>query len=108
MTVDDFANVLLREGLQLIQEGHYENRFGQTGYRATYRHGDQYYWFSISGTEIGFAPDEVAAAITHPERSIQREYPYLNTRGRLGFEATVRAGDHSFMLNAAPYPPSIL
>ncbi|MBZ5699815.1 MAG: hypothetical protein LAN18_14855 [Acidobacteriia bacterium] len=107
MTVDDFAAVLLSRDLDLVQDGNYENKLGQIGYRAIYRNSGCYYWYSVSGTDTRVAPDEVATAITTSGRIIQREYPYLNSRGKQGFEATVRSGDHSFMLNSAPDPPRI-
>jgi hypothetical protein len=105
MTVDDFAEVLLSRGLDLIGDGTYKNKIGQIGYRAVYSYSGRYYWYSVSGTDTRFAPDEVATAITTSGRIIQREYPYVNGKGRLGFEATVRSGDRSFMLNSAPDPP---
>jgi hypothetical protein len=105
MTVDDFAKVLLLRDLDLIGDGTYKNRSGQFGYRAVYSYSGRYYWCSVSGTDTRIAPDEVATAITTSGRIIQSEYPYLNSRGKLGFEATVRSGDHSFMLNSAPDPP---
>jgi hypothetical protein len=105
MTVDDFAAVLLSGCLDLIEDGKYNNKVGQMGYRATYRDSGCYYWYSVSGTETYFAPDEVAVAITTSGRVIQRENSYFNSGGKRGFEATVRSGDHSFMLNSAPDPP---
>jgi hypothetical protein len=107
MTVDDFSEVLCSRKLEFVSEGWFENRFGQMGYWATYRDPSRYLWFSISATEIPFALDEVAVAIRAPERRITREYPYWNwnRNQQQGFEATVRSGEHSFMLGAAPGPP---
>jgi hypothetical protein len=105
MTVDQFAHALSGR-LEFVRDSYYHNKSGQVGYRAIYRGGGCYYWFSVSATDARFAPDEVAAAIADPERNISREYPYVNGVGQLGFEATVRSGDHSFMLNASPDLPS--
>jgi hypothetical protein len=105
MIVDDFAAVLMSGCLDLVEDGYYQNKLGQAGYRATYRNSGRYHWYRVSGTDNPVAPDEVATAITTPGRTIQREYPYLNSRGKQGFEATVRYEDHSFMLNSAPHPP---
>jgi hypothetical protein len=105
VTVDEFAEVLVSESLQFIQEGHYSNSDGQTGYRAIYRDSERYLWFSVSGTEITLAPDEVAVAIQARGRWVQRENPYFNRNGQQGFEATVHSGGHAFMLGAAPEPP---
>jgi hypothetical protein len=105
MTVEEYAQVLLGSGLQLVQDGYYRNRDGRTGYKAIYRNSEAYYWYSVSGTEIPVAPDEVALAILNAARTVNRENAYFNRKSRRGFEATVRAGEHSFMLNAAPDPP---
>jgi hypothetical protein len=105
MTVDQFAEILQGGELRLVHDGYYVNRFGQCGYRVMYKGPIAYYSYRVSGTETPVAPDEVAHAITHPERNVSRENVYSNRNGQQGFEATVRAGDHSFMLNAAPDPP---
>lgn len=102
MTVDDFAAVLLLGYLDFVEDGTYKNKVGQIGYRATYKGSGCYYWYSVSATDVRFAPDEVAIGITTSGRVIQREYPYRNGGGKQGFEATVRSGDHFFMLNSAP------
>jgi hypothetical protein len=107
MTVDDFAAVLTNGGLEFLADGQYENEFGQVGYRAIYRNSGRYYWFSVSGTDVGFALDEVAQAIISPSREILRAKPYWNRHLQQGFEATVRSGEHYFMLNVAPDPPRI-
>lgn len=106
MTVDKFAIELQSPTLQFVQEGSYANAFGQIGYRAIYRNADHHLWYSISSTESPFAPDEVAMAITSPTRWIQRENPYCNKKGNIGFEATVLSGGHAFMLGAADWAPS--
>lgn len=106
MTVDEFAQVFSSGTLEFVEDGRYQNQSGQVGYRAIYRDTERYLWFSVSNTEIAIAIDEVAAAITTPDRQIIRENSYWNQYGRQGFEATVRSGEHWFMLNAAPDPPS--
>ena len=104
MTVDEYAEILLERRLQFVHDGYYLNKEGQTGYRATYQRSSAYFWYSVSNSEAPIAPDEVARAITDPGRDIRRENRYFNRNLREGFEATVRAGDHSFMLSAAPDP----
>lgn len=104
MTVDQFAEILQRGELRLVHDGYYVNRFGQSGYRAMYKGPIAYYSYRVSATETPLAPDEVAQAIKHPERNVSRENVYFNRIGQQAFEATVRAGDHSFMLSAAPDP----
>lgn len=103
MTVDEFADALGSTNLEFIREGSYTNGNGQVGYWATYRDLEQYLWFSVSSTEIPLAPDEVAAAITSPQRWVARENPYPNKAGQLGFEVTVLSKGHAFMLGATPW-----
>ncbi len=105
MNVDEYALGLQSPTLQFVEEGSYPNAFGQIGYWARYRDATLYLWFSISSTESPFAPDEVAMAITAPTRWIQRENPYPNRKGNIGFEATVHSGGHAFMLGAANRRP---
>jgi hypothetical protein len=105
MTVEEYAQVLLNVSIQFVHDAYYTNREGQTGYRAIYRHGNSYFWYSVSRTEVPIAPDEVAQAITDPARTVFRANPYFNRNSQQGFEATVRAGEHCFMLNSAPDPP---
>ena len=101
MTVDDFVTEISGV-LRFIGDGYYHNKFGQMGYWARYRNSIRYYSYSVSGIEVRLAPDEVALAISAPERLIQREYPYINRKGVLGFEATVLSIGHAFMLSATP------
>lgn len=105
MTVNDYAETLSRGELKFVEEGYYVNRKGQTGYRAIYQGSQAYFWYSVSGTEVRIAPDEIAQALISPRRQILRENPYFNSNVQQGFEATVRAGEHWFMLGAAPDAP---
>ena len=105
MTVDEFADVLREEGLEFVGDGPYRNQEGQEGYRATYRYSGRFYWYSVSRTALVISPERVADALIEPRRRIKREYPYLNSKGRECFEATVQSGEHHFMLNAGPHAP---
>ena len=105
MTVDEFAEALISEGVKFVLEGRYTNSSGQTGYRAIYRNADCYLWFSVSSIDVPLAPDEVALAIRSSSRWIQRERPYFNGKGQQGFEATVHCEGHAYMLAASPDPP---
>ena len=106
MTVDEYALRVKSPTLEFLQEGSYPNAFEQVGYWARYRDGTLYLWYSISSTEAAFAPDEVAMAVTAPTRWIQRQNPYCNRKGNIGFEATVLSDGHAFMLGAADRAPS--
>lgn len=101
ITVDVFA-MEIRGPLQFVGDGYYQNKCGQVGYWARYRNSIRRYSYSISGIDVRLAPDEVALALSAPERLIQREYPYINRKGVPGFEATVLSIGHAFMLSATP------
>ena len=105
MTVDEYALELRSPALGFVNEGPYSNAFGQVGYWAIYKNSAYYLWYSVSSTESGYASDEVATAITARKRRIQRENPYFNKKGNVGFEATVYSGGHAFMLGAGDRPP---
>jgi hypothetical protein len=102
MTVDDFASVLSGSDLEFVEDGEYYNTLRRKGYWAIYKNSNGYFKFSISSCDERFAPEEVAAAIANSRRVIMREKPYFNSWGQQGLEATVKSGNHSFMLTAAP------
>jgi hypothetical protein len=106
MTVDEFADALISPGLEFLGEGRYENWRGSQGYRAMFRDGSRYFWYSVSNTDNALAPDEVRIAIKEPGRLIKRENTYLNVDGAEGFEASVRSRGRWFMLNVAPNRPT--
>jgi hypothetical protein len=56
----------------------------------------------VSGTNVPFTPEEVASAITSPERNIQRESSYKTHEDTL--EATIRVAGHSYMIGALTPP----
>lgn len=98
--VDDFAAAMMRSDCTVADTGHYENGSSRMGYFARVRSGGKYLWFSVSHSDHPLAADEVAAAITHRSRKIERQSFYRNKKGVRGFEATVRSGDHCYMLSA--------
>ncbi len=100
MTVDQFAEVLRNPAIQVIDQGRYQNKQGETGYYARLRLGVDQYWYSASDFDSAVPPTDVAAAIQSPSRKILRENPYRNDKGERGFEATVWYQGHAYMLGA--------
>lgn len=98
--IDDFAAAMMRSDCTLADTGQYENGSCRMGYFASVRSGGKYLWFSVSNSDHPLAPDEVAMAITHRSRQIDRQSFYRNKKGVRGFEATVRSGEHCYMLGA--------
>lgn len=100
MTVAEYAEILRHPDLKLYEDGWYTSRKkGTQGYRATFSLGKKWYWYSVSDTPEKVSPLEVAEAILLGR--IDRSEPYKSS----GFEATVRQGDHSYMLNASDTKP---
>ena len=102
MTVDEYADVLSSKPLQFYEDGPYfSHKTGKQGYRATYRLGSRWYWYSVSDSCMKVSPAEVAKAVTSEHRRIDRSETYKTD----GFEATVRCGSHSYMLNESDTKP---
>jgi hypothetical protein len=98
--IDDFARAMTRSDCTLADAGRYENGYSRKGYFAKIRSGNKHLSFSVSNCDNSLAPNEVATAITHPNRHIYRQGYYRNKKGVRGFEATVRSGEHFYMLSA--------
>jgi len=94
MTVDEFAIVLRDPKITVAEEGFYPHDKPR-GYRAILECRNRWYWYSVSATLEPVSPTEVAAAITSPDRRVNRSGSY---NGGRGFEATVTLRGHSYML----------
>lgn len=108
MTVDEFSQRLASGKVEFVEDGYYRNELGRIGYWAIHRDGVQFYWYSVSASENEVPINEVVRAIESPTRKVVRAKPYWNANRQRGFEATVYAEDHWFMLGAAPDPPLYL
>jgi hypothetical protein len=93
MTVDEFAIVLRDPKTTVAEEGFY--LMTSTWIQAIHECRNRWYWYSVSATLEPVSPTEVAAAITSPDRRVNRSGPYKSGRG---FEATVTLRGHSYML----------
>jgi hypothetical protein len=99
MTLERFIRALAATH-EPLESGFYSNGNGQSGYFARFKFNGRWHWFSVSNTDIPLALDEVAGALGSDVREIQRVGTYRNRKGALGFEATIRVAEHSFMLGA--------
>lgn len=99
VTVDQFASLLHDPNLEVVRDGYYKQGLPDQGYWAELQVGECTLRYSVSGMKHPVTPSFVAAAITALDRRIGRENVQEHDGG-LCFEATVRAGDHSYMLNA--------
>ena len=75
-------------------QGLYTNRFGNYGYKAVFKIGSDWYWYSVSGTSTVVHPREVAEAVARG--NVRRCGQYK----RDGFEATVYFEGRSYMISA--------
>jgi len=101
MTIDDFAAALRNPAIVTVGSGWYESAAGR-GYWANLYLKGWWYHFSVSKTDVPFAPDEVANAITSPERQILRIGTYTTQKESL--ESTIRVAEHCYMINASGPP----
>ncbi len=104
MTIDDFAVALRNPAIVTVESGWYESGAGR-GYWANLYLNGWWYHFSVSKTHVPFAPDEVASAITSPERQVGRVGTYTTQKDSL--EATVKVADHWYMINASGPPERV-
>ena len=101
MVVDEFAAILRDKTTQVMESGFYHNQNNVPGYWAVVWNRHQWYWFSVSNCGNSMSLNEVATAISAPERSIGREGRY---KGGHGYEATIASGGHSYMLGHGRNP----
>jgi hypothetical protein len=102
MNVTEYAEVLRNPALSPYEDSWYTSHTtGRQGYRAVFRLGKRWYWYSVSNVTAKVSPLEVADAITSPSATIDRSGPYKET----GFESTVRFDGHSYMLNEGDGKP---
>jgi hypothetical protein len=98
--IKQYAEVLRGITGEPYDHGPYRNSDGQWGYRATYRVGNDWYWYSIPGVTTPVTPSEVADAITRGENPTRCGVVKLN-----GFEATIRSENQWYMLNRGSERP---
>ena len=102
MTLPEYADALrtLKDEDEPFQEGEYISATtGKVGYRASYKVGGLWYWYSVSDTKQMVFPSAVVKAIIHGE--CQRAGSFKGN----GFEATIRFDGHSYMLNMGSARP---
>ncbi len=102
MTIDAPAAALRDPAIVIVDKGWYWNKTGRQGYWGTLYFNGWWYHFSVSNTEVAFAPDEVADAITSPERDNIRVGTYTTEKDSL--ESTIRVAEHCYMINASGPP----
>ena len=103
MTVSEFAKLLLDPDTKKIEGGWYFNSSGQKGYWANLYRDSVFFWYSVSASDTEVSPGAVAQAIESNKRMVIREGLYFNSGGEEGYEATVKCGEHYYMLGEGKY-----
>jgi hypothetical protein len=84
MTVAEYAEILRNPALTSCEDGFYTSHTtGRQGYRAIFRLGRKWYWYSVSNMAGKVSPLEVADAITSPSARIDRSGTYKKKVSRL-------------------------
>src|SRR6266436_6254534 len=95
MTLEEYAGILggIEDSSSPFQEGEYKSHTtGNVGYRASYRVGKDWLWYSVSDTSEIVLPSAVVKAVANGQ--CQRAGLFKGN----GFEARVRFAGQSYML----------
>jgi len=95
------ANALRSPHARLIESscGYYQNRKGEWGVYLTLWDAGHYHMISVSHIDSIPTNEEVAKALTSSEAHVVNDGRYPNRKGTLGYYATVRSGDHWYMIS---------
>jgi hypothetical protein len=95
------ANALKCPRARMIQDGYYQNRAGVWGYYVTVWNAGHYHMISISDTESTPTLAAIAAALVSPTIHVDIDGRYRNSKGTLGYYATVKSGEHWYMVSVS-------
>lgn len=97
------ASALRSPSARLVERscGFYRNREGVWGYYLTVCHAGHYHMVSISHVEAMPTLLDIARALESPLNDVTEDGRYRNRRGRLGYWATVRNGEHWYMVSVS-------
>jgi hypothetical protein len=93
------AKALRSSHSRLIQDGYYQNEQREWGYYVTVWYAGHYHMISVSRTETPPALLDIANALTSPTAYVDSDGRYRNRKGTLGYYATVRSGNHWYMVS---------
>lgn len=95
------ADALRSSSSKLIDDGPYQNREGIWGYYVTVWHAGHYHMISVSNTDRPQTPKEIAQALCSPLRELHDSGNYRNRKGTIGYWATVKCGEHWYMVSCS-------
>jgi len=99
--LDVVANALSSPHARLLEDycGHYQNEQGIWGWYLTLWHAGHFHMISISHTEEIPTLTEIATALISPAAHVDSDGRYRNRKGTLGYYATVKSGEHWYMIS---------
>jgi hypothetical protein len=95
------ANALRSPSKRFILDGYYRNEQEQWGYYLVVWDAGHYHMISVSRATETPAPRDIAAALDCPSAQVHTDGRYRNRRGTLGYYATVKSGDHWYMVSVS-------
>jgi hypothetical protein len=95
------VNALRSPSARTINDGYYQNQEGELGYYVTMWDAGHYHMISVSHVGDVMTSREIATALESPLRNVTEDGRYRNSRGTLGYWATVKSGDHWYMVSVS-------
>jgi hypothetical protein len=95
------AQALRSPSAKLIHDGFYQNEHGDWGYYVAIWQAGHYHMISVSHIESVPSSREIANALESSSAYTSDSGRYLNRRGSLGYYATVKSGDHWYMVSVS-------
>ena len=97
------ANALRSRSGRLVEEccRPYQNSKEEWGYCLTVWEAGHYHMVSVSHIDDMPTPESIATALLSRGREIADEGRYRNRKGTLGYYATVKSGDHWYMVSVS-------
>jgi hypothetical protein len=97
------ANALRSRSARLVEEccRPYQNSKEEWGYCLTVWEAGHYHMVSVSHIDDMPTPESIATALLSCGREIADEGRYRNRNGTLGYYATVKSGDHWYMVSVS-------
>ncbi len=95
------ADALRSPTARFILNDYYQNEQGVWGYYVTVWDAGHYHMISVSHTKSTPTLPEIAEALVCPGAYTESEGRYWNRHGTLGYYATVRSGEHWYMVSVS-------
>ena len=95
------VNALRSPTRKFIQDGFYRNKDDCWGYYLTIWHAGHYHMISVSHISEVPKLEDIAKALESPLRDVRDDGRYYNRKQHLGYWATVKSGEHWYMVSVS-------